>query len=44
MRVAVVAEYYPRDAAVAEAEAFLDGRAYLTRDEAGETLAAHARW
>jgi hypothetical protein len=39
-----VATDYPRDAAVAEAEAFLDGRAYLTRDEAGETLAAHARW
>ena len=39
-----VATDYPRDAAVAEAEAFLDGRAYLTRAEAGETLAAHARW
>ena len=28
---------YPRDAAIAEAEAFLDGRAYVTRDQAGET-------
>jgi hypothetical protein len=39
-----VATSYPRDAAVAEAEAFLDGRAYLTRAEAAETLEAHARW
>jgi GT2 family glycosyltransferase len=36
-----VAGDYPRDAAVAEAEAFLDGRAYLTRTQAGETLAEH---
>jgi hypothetical protein len=36
-----VAGDYPRDAAVAEAEAFLDGRAYVTRAEAGETLAEH---
>ena len=27
-----VAAAYPRDAAIAEAEAFLDGRAYVTRD------------
>ena len=33
-----VAEDYPRDAAIAEAEAFLDGRAHVTRVEAGETL------
>ncbi len=31
-----VAASYPRDAAIAEAEAFLDGRAYVTRDQAGE--------
>ena len=36
-----VAGGYPRDAALAEAEAFLDGRAYLTRAQAGETLAVH---
>jgi GT2 family glycosyltransferase len=34
-----VAAAYPRDAAIAEAEAYLDGRAYVTRDEAAETLA-----
>jgi len=33
-----VAASYPRDAAIAEAEAFLDGRAYVTRDEAAEVL------
>jgi GT2 family glycosyltransferase len=36
-----VAAAYPRDAAIAEAEAFLDGRAYVTRAEAGEVLAEH---
>jgi GT2 family glycosyltransferase len=36
-----VATSYPRDAAVAEAEAFLDGRAYVTRAEAAEVLAEH---
>ena len=36
-----VAGDYPRDAAIAEAEAFLDGRAYVTRDEAAEVLAEH---
>ena len=36
-----VASAYPRDAAIAEAEAYLDGRAYVTRGEAGETLAEH---
>jgi GT2 family glycosyltransferase len=39
-----VAGDYPREAAVAEAEAFLDGRAYVTRARAGEVLEAHARW
>src|SRR5262249_6393725 len=36
-----VATTYPRDAAIAEAEAFLDGRAYVTRAEAAETLAEY---
>ena len=36
-----VATAYPRDAAIAEAEAFLDGRAYVTRAEAAEVLAEH---
>jgi hypothetical protein len=36
-----VAGDYPRDAAIAEAEAFLDGRAYVTRAEAEEVLAEH---
>ena len=36
-----VATSYPRDTAVAEAEAFLDGRAYVTRSEAAEVLAEH---
>jgi GT2 family glycosyltransferase len=36
-----VASSYPRDAAIAEAEAFLDGRAYVTRTEAAETLAEY---
>jgi hypothetical protein len=36
-----VATDYPRDAAIAEAEAFLDGRAYVTRAEAAETLAEY---
>jgi hypothetical protein len=31
-----VASDYPRDAAIAEAEAFLDGRAYITRADAGD--------
>jgi hypothetical protein len=39
-----VASSYPRDEAIAEAEAFLDGRAYVTRDEAHETLAEYRRW
>jgi hypothetical protein len=36
-----VAAEYPRDAAIAEAEAFLDGRAYVTRAEAAEILAEY---
>ena len=38
-----VAASYPRDAAIAEAEAFLDGRAYVTRTQAGETVAEYRR-
>jgi GT2 family glycosyltransferase len=38
-----VAAAYPRDAAIAEAEAFLDGRAYVTRTQAGEILAEYRR-
>jgi GT2 family glycosyltransferase len=36
-----VASDYPRDAAIAEAEAFLDGRAYVTRTEAADVLAEY---
>jgi GT2 family glycosyltransferase len=36
-----VASDYPRDAAIAEAEAFLDGRAYVPRDAAQQTLAEY---
>ena len=36
-----VAGAYAHDAAIAEAEAFLDGRAYVTREQASETLAEH---
>ena len=36
-----VAGAYPRDAAMAEAEAFLDGRAYVTREQAAEVLAEY---
>ena len=36
-----VASDYPRDAAIAEAEAFLDGRAYVARAEAMEVVAEY---
>jgi GT2 family glycosyltransferase len=36
-----VASDYPRAAALAEAESFLDGRAYVTRSEAAEVVAEH---
>jgi GT2 family glycosyltransferase len=42
--VAPAATAYPRDAAIAEARAFLDGRPYLRRDEAQRTLAVHRDW
>jgi GT2 family glycosyltransferase len=41
---APVADSYPRAEAVAEAEAFLDGRPYVSRAEAQRTLATHRRW
>jgi len=41
---APVADAYPRVEAVAEAEAFLDGRPYVTRPEALRTVATHRRW
>jgi hypothetical protein len=42
--VAPAATAYPRDAAIAEARAFLDGRPYVRRDEAQRTLAVHRDW
>jgi hypothetical protein len=36
-----VASDYPRDGAIAEAETFLDGRAYVTRAEAAEIVAEY---
>jgi GT2 family glycosyltransferase len=39
-----VAGDYPRDAATAEARAFLDGRPYLRRAQAQETVRTHRRW
>jgi GT2 family glycosyltransferase len=35
---------YPREQAIAEAEAFLAGRPYVTAAEAQRTLATHPRW
>jgi GT2 family glycosyltransferase len=42
--VAPAATAYPRDAAIAEARALLDGRPYVRRDEAQRTLAVHRDW
>jgi GT2 family glycosyltransferase len=39
-----VAGDYPRDEAIAEAEAFLTGRAYVTRTEADEVVESHTAW
>ena len=39
-----VAGDYPRERALEEARAFLAERPYVTRDQAGETLAAHTTW
>ena len=44
-RAAPAAERYSRDQAVDDAaRAFLDGRAYVTADEAKRTLVTHHRW
>jgi GT2 family glycosyltransferase len=42
--LAPAAAAYPRDAAIAEARAFLDGRPYVSREEAQRTLAVHRDW
>jgi GT2 family glycosyltransferase len=38
------ADAYPRDAAIAEARAFLEDRPYVSREEAQRTLAVHRGW
>jgi GT2 family glycosyltransferase len=43
-RAAPAAEAYPREAAVAEARAFLAQRPYLRSSEAQRTLTTHRRW
>ncbi len=43
-RRAPAGEAYPREAAVAEARAFLADRPYLSAREAQRTLATHRRW
>lgn len=43
-RAAPAADAYPREAAVAEARAFLANRPYLTATEAQRTLTTHRRW
>jgi hypothetical protein len=43
-RAAAAAEAYPREAAVAEARAFLANRPYLRASEAQRTLTTHRRW
>lgn len=43
-RAAPAAEHYSREQAVREARAFLDGRPYLTADEAKRTLTTHRAW
>ena len=35
---------YPREAAIAEADAFLADRPYVTREQAAETLSVHTGW
>jgi len=39
-----VATSYPREAAIAEADAFLADRPYVTREQAAETLSVHTGW
>jgi len=43
-RVAPAADAYSREAALAEARAFLAERPYVTATEAQRTLATHRRW
>jgi Glycosyl transferase family 2 len=43
-RAAPAAAAYPREAAVAEARAFLSERPYLSASEARRTIATHHRW
>jgi hypothetical protein len=43
-RTAPAADGYSREAAIAEARAFLAGQPYLPADEATRTLATHRRW
>ncbi len=43
-RAAPAADAYSREAAVAEARGFLDGRPYLNAREAQRTLTTHSRW
>jgi hypothetical protein len=43
-RAAPAAAAYPREAAVAEARAFLAERPYLNASEARRTIATHSRW
>jgi GT2 family glycosyltransferase len=43
-RVAPAGAAYERDAAVAEARAFLNGRPYLSANEADRTVTTHRRW
>ncbi len=43
-RAAPAAAAYPRDQAIAEGAAFLEGRSHITAAEAQRTLATHTRW
>ncbi len=43
-RVAPAGAAYERDAAVAEARAFLNGRPYISANEAARTVTTHRRW
>jgi GT2 family glycosyltransferase len=43
-RAAPAADAYPREAAIAEARAFLAKRPYLSASEAQQTLTTHRRW
>ncbi len=43
-RAAPAAADYPREAAIAEARAFLAGHSYLSAEQAARTLTTHRRW